>query len=427
MMASPRLARRLCGVIAKRVPELKLHLVVDPRKARGRRWRLQPLLRALLVGVIAGCKGLGQVERLTDELTDSARRLVGILRRVPDTTMRDLLLRSDPEQLRSALHRLVRRARERGALSLDGLPFGVLSLDGKVVATNTWDAAGRIAQVQHLADGGARALVRTVTSCLISCAARVCVDMHIIPPETNESGVFGDVVRRLAAEYGDLFRVFMYDSAANSRANARIVLGLGRDYVFAVKAEQPRLLDECSRRLGRKRPSTAVHRGSTVNGGRVVTRTVWVVPLHAEHLDYPGLRAGIRVRTETVDKTTGEVGTEDRFYVSSLSPDALTGAQWATMIRRRWAVENECHCTLDKILREDDRPWVRSPEAMVNVMLLRRIALTILALHRVRRAASDGERPSWTEMLHNFYVALITATATTIAGLRLPMELQATG
>ncbi len=102
------------------------------------------------------------------------------------------------------------------------------------------------------------------------------------------------------------------------------------------------------------------------------------------------------------------------------------GAQWATMIRRRRAVENECHNTFDRILREDDRPWVRAPEAMVNVMLLRRIAYTILALHRVRRAASDGERPSWTAVLHNLYVALITATATTIAGLRLPMEPQAT-
>ena len=425
-MASPRLARRLCGVIAKRIPELKLHLVADPRKARGKRWRLQPLLRALLVGVIAGCKGLGQVERLTDELTDSAGGLLGILRRVPDTTMRDLLLRSDPEQLRRALHRLVRRARERGALPLDGLPFGVLSLDGKVVATNTWDAAGRIAQVQHLADGSARALARTVTSCLISCAARICVDMHIIPPETNESGVFADVVQRLVTEYGDLFRVVMYDSGANSRANARVVLDLGRHYVFSVKAEQPNLLAECKRQLGRKRPSTAVHIGSTVNGGKVVTRTVWVVKMAADYLEYPGLQTGIRVRSETFDKTTEKTTREDRFYVSSLTLDALNGAQWATMIRRRWAVENECHNTFDRILREDDRPWVRAPEAMVNVMLLRRISYTILALHRVRRAASDGERPSWTAVLHNFYVALITATATTIAGLRLPTELQAT-
>ncbi len=258
-MAGPRLTRRLAGVIAKRIPELKFHLVADSRKARGKRWRLQPLLRVLLTGVIAGCKGLGQVERLTDEMTGPARRLLGIFRRVPDTTMRDLLLGLDPEQLRGALHHLIRRAWRRGALPLDGLPFGVLSLDGKVVATNTWDADGRIAQVQRLADGGACGLVRTVTSCLISCAARVCVDMHIIPPQTNESGVFGDVLRRLVGEFGDLFAVVMYDSGANARANARLVLDLGRHYVFSVKAEQPHLLSECKRQLGRRRAAVTLH------------------------------------------------------------------------------------------------------------------------------------------------------------------------
>lgn len=425
-MARPRLTRRRAGVIAKRIPELKFHLVADPRKARGKRWRLQPLLRVLLTGVIAGSKGLREVERLTADMTGPARRLLGIFRRVPDTTMRDLLLTMDPEQLRASLHRLIRRAWQRGALPLDGLPFGVLSLDGKVVATNAWDAVRRIAQVQHLADGSARALVRTVTSCLISCAARVCVDMHIIPPQTNESGAFGDVLRRLVREYGDLFQVVMYDSAANSRANAKLVVDLLLDYVFAVKAEQPNLLDECKRQLGRRRATTAVHTSSVVNGGKVVTRTVWVLPLVAPYLEYPGLRTGIRVRTETFDKATGATSREDRYYISSLAMDALTGAQWATMIRRRWAVENECHNTFDRIMREDDRPWVRAPEAMVNVMLLRRIGYCIVALHRVSCAESDDALPSWPDLLRDFYVTLITATAATITGLQLPMEPQAT-
>ena|GEM_PF-1562990 len=146
----------------------------------------------------------------------------------------------------------------------------------------------------------------------------------------------------------------------------------------------------------------------------------------ADYVEYPGLQTGIRVQSETLDKTTEKTTREDRFYVSCLAADAMNGAQWATIIRRRWAVDNECHNTFDRILREDDRPWVRAPEAIVNVILLRRIAYTILALHRVRRSASDGERPSWTAVLHTFYVALSTATATTIAGLRLPMQPQAT-
>ena len=173
--------------------------------------------------------------------------------------------------------------------------------------------------------------------------------------------------------------------------------------------------------------ATAVHSSSVINGGKVVTRTVWVRPLIASYLDYPGLRTGIRVHTETFDKTTGATSHEDRYYISSLAADTLTGAQWATMIRRRWAVENECHNTFDRIMREDDKPWVRAPEAMVNVMLLRRIGYGIVALLRVSQTGSDGAAPSWTGLLHNFYVTLITATATTIVGLRLPREPQVTG
>jgi len=40
------------------------------------------------------------------------------------------------------------------------------------------------------------------------------------------------------------------------------------------------------------------------NGGKVVTRTVWVVKMVADYLEYPGPQTGIRVRSETFDKTT---------------------------------------------------------------------------------------------------------------------------
>ncbi len=62
----------------------------------------------------------------------------------------------------------------------------------------------------------------------------------------------------------------------------------------------------------------------------------------ADYLEYPGLQTGIRVQSETFDKTTEKTTCEDRLCVSSLAADALNGAQWATMIRRRWAVESEC-------------------------------------------------------------------------------------
>lgn len=417
-----RLSRRLAGVISKRFPELQLAQVNDPRKKRGRRWRLPVLLRVGLVGMMTGCKGLAEVENLTTDLGSPVRRLLGLRRRVADTTLRDLLCRIDSEQLRAVLHRQVHRARRRKALLPDGLPFGAVSMDGRSTATRLWDKAGRIAQRVS----GKPALVRTITSCLISTRARPCIDMHIVEAERNEMSTFPMAFARLVKEFGSMFRVVMYDSGANSAANAQLVIDASKDYVFCLKAEQPTILAEAKRLLSRKRASTAKESADIV-GGKVVTRRLWVDGRIAGWHDYPGLRCVIRLQTETCDKVTGKTTKHDRYYISSLEPSELTRGQWHTLIRRRWSVENDCHCTWDRVFREDDRPWIWQPEGMVNVMLLRRVAYNMLALYRsVTQRSADKRKVPWKRLMQQLHITLLMATADTLAGLRSLTEVQAT-
>ena len=390
-MAKRRLTRRLAGVISKRLRDLKLGQITDPRSRRGRRYkRIQPLLVALLVGLICGRKGLREVENLTSDLSPVARRLLGIFKRLPDTTLRNLLLKLDLGELRDTLRRGVERMHRAKALRPDGLPFGAVSMDGKATATNLWEPDDPFAQVQHPEGGAAFALVRTVTSCLISSAARVCLDMHPIPPSTNENGAFAAAFLAVVAHFGHLFRVVLYDSGANAAANARLVLACGKDYVFRVKAEQPTIFNECVRRLGRKSVSSGLCAGSYIHGSRVVTRYLWFDDGLAGWHGYPGLRCAIRMRAHAVDKTTGEVTTEDRYYVTSMDSSVLAVHHWAELLRRHWSVENNCHAVWDKQFREDKRPWVRVPRAMLNVMALRRIAYNLMAWFR--NVTQRGER-----------------------------------
>jgi hypothetical protein len=95
----------------------------------------------------------------------------------------------------------------------------------------------------------------------------------------------------------------------------------------------------------------------------------------------------LRVQSLTHHNTTGELLTRlNRYFVCSLPIDALTGQQWLLAVRRHFTVENDCHNTWDKILREDDHPWIVAGDGAcqgtVNVMLLRRIAYNLLALFR---------------------------------------------
>lgn len=422
MPQSRRLSRRLVGVICKRFAELELGRVQDPRARRGRLWRLPVLLRLLLVGVMTGRKGLAEVEYLSKDLATPLRRLLGVGRRVADTTLRDLLCRIDPEQLRRVLHRKVRCAHRRKALALDGLPFGVVSMDGRSTATNLWDDGNHIAQ-RHK---GKPALVRTITSCLISTRARPCIDMHVVTPTRNEMSAFPAAFARLVQELGALFRVVMYDSSASSAANARLIVEAGKVYVFCLKAEQPKILAEAQRLLGRKRPSTAVQT-TTLAGSNVVVRRMWIDERIAGWHGFPGLRAAIRLQTETTDKVTGVVTKHDRYYITSLPASALTAREWHMLIRRRWSVENECHCTWDRIFREDDWPWIRQPEGMVNVMLLRRIAYNALALFRsVTQRSAKARAVPWKRLMEQLRNALLVSTVETIAGLHLPPEALAT-
>jgi hypothetical protein len=188
-MAQPqRLSRRLLGYLKARVPEVRLERVPDPRDPRGRRWPLRSLLVAVLAGVCTGWKSLAQVEALSDEMSPAGRRVLGLKGRVPDTTLRDLLVTIAPEDLRPALHRQVKVAHRRKALEPWGLPFGVAAFDGRGTAVPFADE--QYAQRQSADGASEHGVIRTTTVCLVSSRAKTGLDVRPIDPATNEMGAF---------------------------------------------------------------------------------------------------------------------------------------------------------------------------------------------------------------------------------------------
>jgi hypothetical protein len=195
-----RLARRMIGMLVARLPEAALDRVKDPRRVRGRRWTLDALLRFVLVAMVAGCKSLSQAEALSAEMSVPLRKRLGIARRIADTTLRDVLCALDPEELRGPLHALVRAAHRRKALEPEGLPFGVVAMDGKSTALPSCD--DDYAQRQSQGDGAHLVgVVRTVTCTLVSSRAKPCIDALPIPAATNEMGRFESCLRSLLHAY----------------------------------------------------------------------------------------------------------------------------------------------------------------------------------------------------------------------------------
>jgi hypothetical protein len=412
----------MLGVLEARLPETRLEQVKDPRSVRGRRWRLEVLLRVVLVAMVAGCKSLAQAEALTAEMSLPLRKRLGIARRVADTTMRDVLCALDSEELRGPLHAVVRAAHRRKALEPEDLPFGVVAMDGKGTALPSCDDV--YAQRQSQGEGKPLVgVVRTATCTLISSRAKPCIDALPIPAATNEMGQFVANLRSLIHAYGgiDLFRMVSYDAGACSENNGSVVRGLGLHYLFGLKGTQPTRMAEAQRWLASMpQQSAAASTEDVIGGPRRVVRRVYLTEQMTGFDEWVHLRTVLRVESETFDARGKRTAHENRYFVSSLPASRLTAAQWLLVVRHHWGVENNCHHTLDTAFEEDDRPWIESdPRGMLVVALLRRLAYNLLTLFRSVTQRSDERRATpWLDLLRRFYNAIISATDEDLAELR---------
>jgi hypothetical protein len=246
-----RMNRRIYGLLSKRLDEVGFDQVRDDRDERGKRWDLGALLRATTGAMLGGAKSLAEVEALSVRMSAPIKKLLGISRRVPDTTLRDALCKVEPTELRKRLHALTKAAQRRKALEPDELPFGVVSLDGKgfsIPAADDWYAQRQTGRQ----DGPLVGVVRSITATLSSHSARPVIDVFPVPAHTNEMGAFAPALDALCEAYSGLFELVCYDAGACSALNARLVRERGLHYLFALTAAQP---------TPSKRPSAGSARG----------------------------------------------------------------------------------------------------------------------------------------------------------------------
>lgn len=423
-----RFNRRVVGMLKARFPDLGLDRVVDPRSRQGRRWPLVTLLRTVVVGLIAGCKSLSDVELLTANLATTTRRQLGIGRRVPDTTLRTLLCRLQPECVRDMIRSLVRAAHRRKALAPQGWPFGIVAMDGKGTALHGVDDRRYAPRNSFDRERRPIGIMRTVTCALVSTASKVVIDALPIGTPA-ESGVFKDAFRALVEAYGksNLFRVVTYDAGACSASNAAFVAGHGYDYFFAFKQGQKALTRESRRLLAHLATEQALaSTDDLLGGGRRVIRRLYLTE-QMRGFQWDSLQTVIRVENETIETDGRRSSYENRYFASSLARTELSDEQWLALARLHWNVENNCHGCLDVSFQEDDHPWIEAnAQGAVVMALLRRIAFDLLALFRsVTQRSPERRATPWKRLMHSVWLALVTLADPDVAGLRPRRQLAA--
>jgi hypothetical protein len=397
-----RVLSHIHSFLAQRREALDFSDIPDPRDPRGVRWSLPTLLCTAVLGLLTVARSLRGAEQLSADLA-GARRRFGISRRVPDSTLGDVLSRIDPQPLRDHLHAQVRAEHRRKALVPTVVPIGAVSIDGK--ETGRFDRRFHPAcQEQTGADGKPQFAFRVLNSTLISAAAAPCIDQVPIAADTNEMGTYQSAVDALLSAYGrsELIELFMSDSGMTSEKNARYINDKQLAYVMAIKGNQPELLREARRVFAQltaqKAPEVQTPWEADSSRGRICRqlfrsaemagfepwshlRQVWMVRV----LKHPGFVDG-KERLGPVQIL------EERLYATNLVWGRLSGPDIERLVRAHWRCENNLHGTLDIQWEEDHGRWVRRGNGLPVCALLRALAYNLASLLRSVHLRSTAAR-----------------------------------
>jgi hypothetical protein len=385
--------------LKKRFNQPQFDTVADSRDPRGRRWTLTALLNAVFVGMVAFETSLRGVERLTRDL-DGCRRVLGISRRVPDSTLARVLSElTDEVGLRGLVVRQVREAERRKALEPVRLAINMVMLDGQTLWCSNKPIDDPACQEMKQDDGSAYYRLHALHAVLVSAASQPCIDQRLVRGKTNEMGEYKGFVSSLHRTYGRSHRrleLVANDAGMTSAENAKHCAGLGLAYVMAVKKNQPTLFAEAERLCGwgEHRQLRYVceasmprerYRGSWIRRDLYRSRDIEGWP------EWESARQVWRVK-QTTETPDGTETVENRYFITNLAWGRLKGHEILSVVRAMWGVENGCHWMLDVQMKQDTCCWCTTGKAQRALSWMRLLAYNTLGFFRQRYLRGEAGR-----------------------------------
>ena len=192
------------------------------------------------------------------------------------------------------------------------------------------------------------------------------------------------------------------DAMGCQKKIAKQIINSGADYVLALKGNHETVHEEVKTYLDDAirqqtgRPTSQGEKPELVHietvekdHGRLETRRYWQsenIDWFADLLKWKGLRSvGV---VESVREIKGEISTERRYYLSSLTCDIT---RFAKAVRGHWGVENKVHWHMDVSFGED-QSRARTGHAAENLATLRRLALNMLNRETTKKRGIKGKQ-----------------------------------
>lgn len=377
--------------------------VTDPRGARGRRYQLAGLLQLLVLGMSAGARSLRDVEQLGKELVGRAKfRLRGT---PSDTTLDRTVRQVSSSELGEVLASMVQQMHRSKQLEVDPeVGISLVAIDGKRFGTSR--------ELQHPEsvtggpDDGRYYQVHALRAVLVSTPVKPALGQQVVKRSEHEgeARAFPGFVDTLLATYGGLVECVSMDAGFLSMPNLLRLNQQGVGYIVAFKGNARRVERWAEKHLGagEEAPSHGWAAERTEGRGTSQEMTRSFARVRAEGLRKIGWHgvASEVWRVRQVGFRKGVRVLEDRYFLTNLPLNRLTGSQALAAVRAHWGIENGCNWTLDTQLNEDTVTWVNQDRASEVLAMLRLIAYNLLQLcrHRVFRAAGNRAVP-WRTLL----------------------------
>jgi len=382
----------------------------DPRQQKKVRHPMSAILWALELGLTSNQVTLRDVEEMIKKLGRWVKSLIPSC--ISDTTLDSMSRRLDPEYLHSKLVLRIRDFYRSKMLAPVGLPCGIVTVDGKNLATldHSANGAGHLRSSEnakwHKSAAGEKKhgrsywLMLALRAVLTSAEAKPCVFQLPLPSGTGESTAFPGIVNGLHEAYGrsGMIGIIDTDAGLTSLANADHVNRLGYGYIFGLKGNQPELYAEAQALLIPKAETEdpEFETPRELRNGKWIRRRLWRTDEMRGFENSVGTWSHLRqtwlVRQESMD-ADGNVEIEDRYFITSLLWNFLKPAQILLAVRNHWGVENDAFNSLDLQWREDSCPWCTMGTAVIALGILRLLAYNtaqVLRRRRLRRKNEDG-------------------------------------
>jgi predicted transposase YbfD/YdcC len=195
-------------------------------------------------------------------------------------------------------------------------------------------------------------------------------------------------------------RVVSGDALYCQKALGRQIVEAGGAYLFAVKANQPGLLEDVALLFRDPPPGEAFATTATSDkhGGRLEQRQLRASAALAGYLQAAGWPAAtlvLEVSTQVhwPQHPAKPARTEVRYFLTSVSA-ATPPERLLRLVRRHWHIENRLHYVRDVTCGED-ACQVRSGRAPHGLAALRNAVVGLLHQHRVSNLAATLRANAW--------------------------------